>query len=122
MKKILKKRTGVTLVETLIAATIIGAFLPCAFGVFGKLSVSELKLQNNADKASCAAWWLNRLPANPIPSDFASMPRGYKIDKTRDVAFFAWKIEEGSHGSFAVTLSVTNAPHDDVPFVAKLVY
>ena len=121
-ERLFKTHAGVTLIETLIAAAIIGAFLPCAFGALGKLSLAELKLQNNAGKASRAAWWLNRLPINPTQDDFAAMPIKYETSAAKELAFFAWEIENGDYGSFNVTLSVTNSPEDDAPFVARVIY
>ncbi|GHV37771.1 hypothetical protein FACS1894187_15400 [Synergistales bacterium] len=121
-KKIFKKRAGVTLIETLIAAAIIGLSLPCAFGAFGKLSMAEIKLQDRVDKASCAEWWLNRLPANPTPDDLDAMPTEYKTSGAKPRAFFRWKIERGDYDSFIVILSVANGYDGDASFVAKLVY
>ena len=113
-----RKRRGDALIEILIALGILAVIVPVSLEAFSTVYTSELRLYERAEKASCAAWWFNRLELPLSPSGLDEAPRVDESGRMR----FIWEMSPSEHGASRVTLFVTNGAPGDVPFKETRVY
>jgi hypothetical protein len=109
------KRKAYTLVEVLIALSVLMVLIPVALGDFGTVFAAGARLQERAAKAAWAEWWFNRLESPASPGTVDAAPRG------DGQARFSWQVTPSAYGALRVTLSVTNGVAGDVPFTQSRV-
>ena len=103
MKNIkIKKFSGSTLVEVLMALLVLGIVIPTSLGALGNVLTAELKIMDNACMISSAEWWFSRLTFPVSTGDIDTAPRTDRHGKVR----FEWDTEGLDNGAVRVTLRV----------------
>jgi len=85
----MKKLSGQTLIEVLIALCALGIIVPTSFGAFGNILTASLRVNERAYMISAAEWWFNRLTFPVHKSDIDAAPRVDRHGKAR----FDWDTE-----------------------------
>ena len=98
----MRKVSGNSLVEVLIALCVLGIIVPASLSALGDALVAELKIQENAGLVSSAEWWFSRLTYPARRADLDAAPRVDEYGKAR----FAWDIKDLENGAVQVTLRV----------------
>ncbi|MDR1623285.1 MAG: hypothetical protein LBS00_13040 [Synergistaceae bacterium] len=114
----IKKRAGQTLVEILVALSVLEVVVLTSIEAFGTVFAAELQIQERAHKASYAEWWFNRLELPVSRADIDAAPRTDEYGKMR----FEWDAVPGNYDTFYVTLRVSNGSGTDTPFTISRVY
>jgi hypothetical protein len=113
----LRKRLGSSLVEVMIALCVLGMTAPVALDALGAAFVAGLRVQENADMASSAEWWFNRLPYPVAQAGIDASPAFSEDGGTR----FEWETEGLDNGAIRVTLRVYG-PMSKAPFTMSRIY
>ncbi|MDR1377054.1 MAG: prepilin-type N-terminal cleavage/methylation domain-containing protein [Synergistaceae bacterium] len=111
-------RRGQTLVEVLVALGILGTVVLGSLETFGMAFTMELRIQEQARKASYAEWWFNRLEFPLTQAKVDKAPRTDEYGGTR----FEWSTVPGDYNTLRVILRVSNGSKSDTPFVTSRVY
>jgi type II secretory pathway component PulJ len=114
----IQKSTGQTLVEILVALSVLEIVVLTAIEAFGMVFAAELKIQERARKAFYAEWWFNKLESPVSQAEVDAAPRTDEYGRMR----FEWDTASGDYGTFRVTLRVLNGSGADVPFTMSRVY
>jgi hypothetical protein len=112
------KNRGSSLMELLIALSVLGAMIPALLGAFETVFLSGLQSNEYTNRISGAEWWFNRLETPARQADVDAMPRTDGSGKLR----FRWETKMSEHGALHVTLSVSGGSETDAPFVTTRVY
>ena len=98
----MKKFSGSTLIEVLIALCVLGIVVPASLGALGNVLAADIKVRENAYMVSSAEWWFSRLTFPVHDADIDAAPR---VDN-RGKARFDWETENLQNGAIRVTLRV----------------
>ena len=98
----MRKISGYTLVEVLMALFVLGIVIPTSLGALGNTFMAELKVHESAYLISSAEWWFSRFTFAVSEADINAAP---KVDM-HGVTRFDWETENLDDGAIMVTLRV----------------
>ena len=100
--KNMKKLSGLTIIEVLMALIVLGIVVPASLGALGGVLTADLKVLESAYLISSAEWWFGRLTFPVSRDDVDAAPRADEHGKVR----FDWETEGLHNGAIRVTLRV----------------
>ena len=98
----MKRFSGNTLVEVLMALCVLGIVVPASLGALGSVLMADLKVHESAYMVSSAEWWFSRLES---PVRRAGIDAAPKVDGHSKIRF-DWETEDLHNGAIRVTLRV----------------
>ena len=112
----MKKLSGYSLVEVLMALGVLGLVIPASLNAFGTVFVAEIRIQARVEKTESADWWFNQLSFPVYIADLNNAPQ------SRGRMRFTWETSSGAHGALHITLHVSSGAPFDVPLTVSRVY
>ena len=112
----MRRLSGVSLVEILIALAVLGALIPVSLNAFATTFTAAVRIHERVEKAAGAEWWFNQLSFPTHISELNGAPRRHGRMS------FAWETRAGPHNTLHITLRVTNGSPSDVPFTESRFY
>ena len=98
----MKRSSGSTLVEVLMALCVLGIVVPTSLGALGSVLMADMKVHESVYMVSSAEWWFSRLEFPVHRADIDAAPRIDEHSKIR----FDWETEDLHNGAIRVTLRV----------------